>query len=63
MGGIALGEGVASSGLLEVLHTVILDLLYGVSLYNVVLILSPVVLVRPRCRPFRPSHSQGAGYR
>ncbi|KAJ7257685.1 SPX domain-containing protein [Mycena rebaudengoi] len=45
MGGIALGEGVASSGLLEVLHTVILDLLYGVSLYNVVLILSPVVLV------------------
>ncbi|KAJ7278224.1 SPX domain-containing protein [Mycena rebaudengoi] len=45
MGGIALGKGVTSSGLLEVLDTVIRDLLDGVSLYNVVLILSPVVLV------------------
>ncbi|KAJ6543566.1 SPX domain-containing protein [Mycena vulgaris] len=45
MGGIALGKGVMSSGLLEVLDVVIRDLLDGVSLYNVVLILSPVVLV------------------
>ncbi|KAJ7028274.1 SPX domain-containing protein [Mycena alexandri] len=45
MGGIALGKGVQSSGLLEVLDVLIRDLLEGVSLYNVVLILSPVVLV------------------
>ncbi|KAJ7053590.1 SPX domain-containing protein [Mycena amicta] len=45
MGGIALGKGVTSSGLLEVLDVLIRDLLEGVSLYNVVLILSPVVLV------------------
>ncbi|KAJ7765942.1 SPX domain-containing protein [Mycena maculata] len=45
MGGIALGKGVTSSGLLEVLDLIIRDLLDGVSLYNVVLILSPVVLV------------------
>ncbi|KAJ6611134.1 SPX domain-containing protein [Mycena sp. CBHHK59/15] len=45
MGGIALGKGVTSSGLLEVLDVFIRDLLEGVSLYNVVLILSPVVLV------------------
>ncbi|KAJ7112844.1 SPX domain-containing protein [Mycena crocata] len=45
MGGIALGKGVTSSGLLEVLDLLIRDLLDGVSLYNVVLILSPVVLV------------------
>nr|GAT50507.1 predicted protein [Mycena chlorophos] len=45
MGGIALGKGVVSSGLLEVLDVVIRDLLDGMTLYNVVLILSPVVLV------------------
>ncbi|KAJ7471082.1 SPX domain-containing protein [Mycena latifolia] len=45
MGGIALGKGVTSSGLLELLDVHIRDLLEGVSLYNVVLILSPVVLV------------------
>ncbi|KAJ7183678.1 SPX domain-containing protein [Mycena filopes] len=45
MGGIALGKGVQSSGLLEVLDSLIRDLLEGVTLYNVVLILSPVVLV------------------
>ncbi|KAF7311833.1 SPX domain-containing protein [Mycena indigotica] len=45
MGGIALGKGVTSSGLLEVLDVLIRDLLEDVSLYNVVLILSPVVLV------------------
>jgi hypothetical protein len=46
MGGIALGKGVTQSGLLEVLDGIIRDLLDGVSPYNVVLILSPVVLVR-----------------
>ncbi|KAF8177126.1 Sodium:sulfate symporter transmembrane region-domain-containing protein [Mycena galopus ATCC 62051] len=45
MGGIALGKGVTQSGLLEVLDEIIRDLLDGVSPYNVVLILSPVVLV------------------
>ncbi|KAJ7623924.1 SPX domain-containing protein [Mycena polygramma] len=45
MGGIALGKGVTQSGLLEVLDGVIRDLLEGVKPYNVVLILSPVVLV------------------
>ncbi|KAF7327088.1 SPX domain-containing protein [Mycena kentingensis (nom. inval.)] len=45
MGGIALGKGVTSSGLLEVLDILIRDMLQGVSLYNVVLILSPIVLV------------------
>lgn len=46
MGGIALGKGVMSSGLLEVMDVVIRDLVDGFSLYSVVLILSPVVLVR-----------------
>ncbi|CAA7265750.1 unnamed protein product [Cyclocybe aegerita] len=45
MGGIALGKGVVSSGLLDVLDVAIRDLVTGVSLYGVVLILSPVVLV------------------
>ncbi|KAJ7082710.1 SPX domain-containing protein [Mycena belliarum] len=45
MGGIALGKGVTSSGLLEVLDGLIRDLLVGFELYEVVLILSPVVLV------------------
>lgn len=46
MGGIALGKGVMASGLLEVVDTLLRDLLDGFSLYAVVLILSPVVLVR-----------------
>lgn len=50
MGGIALGKGVTSSGLLNVMDGVIRDLVDGYSLYNVVLILSPVVLVRPFSR-------------
>ncbi|CAK5268935.1 unnamed protein product [Mycena citricolor] len=45
MGGMALGKGVTSSGLLEILGDHIREMLHGVSLYNVVLILSPVVLV------------------
>ncbi|KAJ7221819.1 SPX domain-containing protein [Mycena haematopus] len=45
MGGIALGKGVTQSGLLEVLDVIIRELLEGVEPYNVVLILSPVVLV------------------
>lgn len=45
MGGIALGKGVVSSGLLEIMDIVIRDLVSGYSLYIVVLILSPIVLV------------------
>lgn len=45
MGGIALGQGVMSSGLLEVVDVIIRDWVDGFSLYTVVLILSPVVLV------------------
>lgn len=49
MGGIALGKGVMSSGLLEIMDVIIRDLVDGFSLYKVVLILSPIVLV---CHPF-----------
>ena len=45
MGGIALGKGVMFSGLLTIMDTIIRDLVNGLSLYSVVLILSPVVLV------------------
>ena len=45
MGGIALGKGVMSSGLLDVLDGAIRDLVDGFSLYSVVMILSPIVLV------------------
>lgn len=46
MGGIALGKGVESSGLLEILHEIIRRIVDGYTLYPVVLILSPIVLVR-----------------
>lgn len=46
MGGIALGKGVTSSGLLDVMDEIIRDMVEGYELYTVVLILSPVVLVR-----------------
>jgi phosphate transporter len=45
MGGIALGKGVLSSGLLQVMDVIIRGLVDGLSLYTVVLVLSPVVLV------------------
>lgn len=45
MGGIALGKGVTSSGLLVTMDGIIHRLLEGLSLYTVVLVLSPVVLV------------------
>jgi phosphate transporter len=45
MGGIALGRGVTSSGLLESMDRVIRGLVDGLSLYAVVLVLSAVVLV------------------
>lgn len=45
MGGIALGKGVMSSGLLDILDSLIREKLDGFSLYTVVLILSFVVLV------------------
>lgn len=50
MGGIALGKGVMSSGLLDVLDGAIRDLVDSFTLYSVVMILSPIVLVsRFRC--------------
>ncbi|TFK93792.1 Sodium/sulfate symporter [Polyporus arcularius HHB13444] len=45
MGGIALGNGVTNSGLLEVLGDGIRDLISGMDLYPVVLLLSLIVLV------------------
>lgn len=45
MGGIALGNGVMASGLLKVLDGIIRELIDGLSLYTVVWILSPIVLV------------------
>lgn len=45
MGGIALGKGVTSSGLLVTMDGIIHRLLAGLSLYTVVIVLSPVVLV------------------
>ncbi|KAF8638963.1 hypothetical protein AX17_001824 [Amanita inopinata Kibby_2008] len=45
MGGMALGKGVVASGLLEIMDIFIRDMVDGFSLYSVVLILSPVVLV------------------
>ncbi|KAG6901962.1 hypothetical protein C0995_006191 [Termitomyces sp. Mi166 len=46
MGGIALGKGVMSSGLLDIVDGIVHDLVQDVPLYPVVLILSPVILVR-----------------
>ncbi|PFH46462.1 hypothetical protein AMATHDRAFT_69824 [Amanita thiersii Skay4041] len=45
MGGIALGKGVVASGLLEVMDVFIRDMVQGFSLYTVVLILTPIVLI------------------
>ncbi|KAG1789299.1 SPX domain-containing protein [Suillus plorans] len=45
MGGIALGKGVTSSGLMVTMDRMIHRLLEGLSLYTVVLVLSPVVLI------------------
>jgi phosphate transporter len=46
MGGVALGKGVTSSGLLEVMDTGIRKVVQGFPLYTVIMILSPIVLVR-----------------
>jgi len=45
MGGIALGRGVTSSGLLDVMDEGIRNLVSGLSLYSVVMVLSFVVLI------------------
>ncbi|KAF8910760.1 SPX domain-containing protein [Mucidula mucida] len=45
MGGIALGKAVMSSGLLDVMDIIIRDMVEGFSLYTVVMILSPIVLI------------------
>lgn len=44
MGGISLGKGVESSGLLSVTDVMIRHLIQDLSLYEVVLVLSTVVL-------------------
>lgn len=46
MGGIALGKGVTSSGLMDVLRDIIRDIMDGLGLGTVVMVLSAVVLVR-----------------
>lgn len=46
MGGIALGKGVTSSGLLDKLDGLIREVVGGLSLYSVVIVLSFIVLVR-----------------
>lgn len=56
MGGIALGKGVMSSGLLEVVDIYLREFLKGYSLYTVVLLLSPVVLVRLIGNPLTTDH-------
>lgn len=45
MGGIALGQGVSNSGLLDIMGDAIQDSVDGFSLSTVVFILSPIVLV------------------
>lgn len=45
MGGIALGKGVTSSGLLGVMDEMIRGMIKDMSLYTVVLVLSGIVLV------------------
>jgi phosphate transporter len=45
MGGIALGKGVTSSGLLDVMDELIRGIITDMSLYSVVLVLSGIVLV------------------
>lgn len=47
MGGIALGKGVTSSGLLTVMDEIIRGIITDMSLYSVVLVLSGIVLVCP----------------
>lgn len=58
MGGIALGKGVESSGLLGVMDTHIRDLVEGLGIYTVVMVLTPIVLVGllyvPICLPLTP---------
>ena len=49
MGGIALGNGVKSSGLLDTMDGIIHGMLKGRKLYSVVVVLSVIVLV---CPPF-----------
>lgn len=46
MGGIALGNGVKSSGLMDSMDGVIHRMLEGRQLYSVVIVLSVIVLVR-----------------
>ena len=45
MGGIALGKGVLTSGLLDIFDTLIRDILQDLDLYTIVILLSFIVLV------------------
>ena len=49
MGGIALGNGVKSSGLMDTMDDIILRMLEGRQLWSVVVMLSVIVLVCPVC--------------
>lgn len=57
MGGIALGKGVTSSGLLDVMDNTIRDIVQGLSLYIVVLVLSLIVLVCSICKVVETENS------
>jgi phosphate transporter len=50
MGGIALGKGVTSSGLLDKMDTLIRGLVEGRSEFGVVVVLTIVILVSHTCR-------------
>ena len=50
MGGIALGKGVTSSGLLEKMDVLIRNLVEGRSEFGVVVVLTTVILVSYICR-------------
>ena len=50
MGGIALGKGVTSSGLLDKMDILIRELVDGRSEFGVVVVLTAVILVSCTCR-------------
>ena len=56
MGGIALGNGVTTSGLLKVLGDGIRGLISDMALYPLILLLSVIVLVRTSEFYFKPVH-------
>lgn len=61
MGGIALGKAVVSSGLLDTMDVAIRHLVSGLQMYEVVLALSAVVMVRPSTRHLTCSYISDKG--